>query len=225
LLNYYDTSLSALKLKKCYDIAPSRVKQYLQAEIDFALSKIDRKDIVLDMGCGYGRLIPLLAKKARFVHGIDTSASSLKFGKEFLKDTPRQRLHMMDAVHLTFSDNTMDVVLCLQNGISAFHTDPRSLIKESVRVTKPGGKALFSTYAEKFWEPRLKWFILQSKAKLVGEIDFDRTGNGNIVCKDGFTATTMNQRKFHELTRWIRGIKVISKEIDESCLFFEIRKE
>ena len=222
---YYDTSLSALRLKKCYDIAPSRVKQYLQAEIDFVLSKVSRKDIVLDMGCGYGRLIPFLAKKAKFVHGIDTSVSSLKFGKEFLKDMPRQRLHMMDAVKLTFSDNTMDIVLCLQNGISAFHVDQRALIKEAVRVTKPGGRALFSSYSEKFWEPRLKWFMLQSKAGLVGEIDFERTKNGNIVCRDGFTATTITAKKFHELTRWIRGIRVVTKEVDESCLFFEIRKE
>jgi 2-polyprenyl-6-hydroxyphenyl methylase/3-demethylubiquinone-9 3-methyltransferase len=225
MAGYYDGTLSAARLKKCYDLAPSRVRQYFQAEIDFVLKKISKKDIVLDLGCGYGRVIPLLAKKARFVHGIDTSLPSLQFAKESLKDIPRHMLHLMDAAKLTFSANTMDVVLCLQNGISAFHVDQRALIKEAVRVTKPGGRALFSTYSEKFWEHRLKWFMLQSKAGLLGEIDPEQTRNGNIVCKDGFTATTITPRKFHELTRWIRDIKVIIKEVDESCLFFEIRKE
>jgi len=222
--SYYDVILSAARLKKCYDIAPSRVRQYFQAEIDFVLKSISRKDIVLDLGCGYGRVIPFLAKKAKFVHGIDTSISSLQFAKEFLKDIPHHSIHLMDAGKLTFSANTMDVVLCLQNGISAFHKDQRALVKEAVRVTKPGGRALFSTYSEKFWEHQLKWFMLQSKAGLLGEIDPEHTRNGNIVCKDGFTASTITPKKFHELTRWIRDIKVSVKEVDNSCLFFLIKK-
>jgi 2-polyprenyl-6-hydroxyphenyl methylase/3-demethylubiquinone-9 3-methyltransferase len=221
---YYNVTLSAAKLKKCYDIAPSRVRQYLQAEIDFVLQKINRKDVVLDLGCGYGRLIPMLAKKAKFVHGIDNSETSLKFGKEYLRDTPRHMLHLMDAVKLTFSANTMDVVCCLQNGISAFNADQRTLIKEAVRVTRPGGCALFSTYSEKFWEPRLKWFMQQSKAGLIGELDMEKTRNGHIVCKDGFKVLAINPKKFIELTRWIRGIKVSVKEVDDSCLFFLIKK-
>ena len=221
---YYDTSLSALRLKKCYDIAPSRVKQYLQAELDFVLKKISHKDIILDLGCGYGRLIPDLAKKAKFVHGIDTSMPSLLLGKDFLKNIQHHLLHQMNAAKLTFSANTMDVVLCLQNGISAFHVDQRTLIKEAVRVTKPGGIAIFSTYSEKFWDHRLKWFELQSKAGLIGELDPEKSRNGNIVCRDGFCASAISPRKFLELTRWIRGIKVIIREVDDSCLLFVIKK-
>jgi len=196
----------------------------LQAELDFVLGKISRRDVVLDLGCGYGRVIPHLAKKAKYVFAIDTSAESLKMAKDFLKNIQHHFLQRMDAGKLTFSANTMDVVLCLQNGISAFHTDQRALIKEAVRVTKPGGLAIFSTYSEKFWEPRLKWFQLQSKAGLIGEIDPEKTKCGNIICKDGFTASTINAKKFMELTRWIRGIKVTVKEVDDSCLLFLIRK-
>jgi 2-polyprenyl-6-hydroxyphenyl methylase/3-demethylubiquinone-9 3-methyltransferase len=119
----------------------------------------------------------------------------------------------------------MDVVVCLQNGISAFHVDQRALIKEAVRVTKPGGMAIFSTYSEKFWEHRLKWFTLQAKAGLVGEMDREKTRNGSIVCHDGFISSAMNPKKFLELTRWIRGIKVMVREVDDSCLFFIIRKQ
>jgi len=224
LPDFYNTSLSALRLKKCYDIAPSRVKQYFQAEIDFVMKKISRKDVVLDLGCGYGRVIPYLARKAKFVHGIDTSEPSLLLGKDFLKNIQHHLLHQMDAVKMTFSSNTMDVVLCLQNGISAFHADQRALIKEAVRVTKPGGIAIFSTYSEKFWEHRLKWFELQTKAGLIAELDHEKTRNGNIVCKDGFSASTISPKKFLELTRWIRGIKIMVREVDDSCLLFVIRK-
>ena len=189
------------------------------------MDRIERKDVVLDLGCGYGRVIPHLARKAKFVHGIDSSLPSLIYGKEYLKKIQHYSLQFMDAMKLSFSDNTMDVVLCLQNGISVFEGDQRTLIKEAVRVTRPGGSVFFSTYADKFWEHRLKWFMLQSKAGLLGEIDEEKTKNGNIVFKDGFTSSSVSPKRFHELTRWIRGIRVTPKEVDESCLFFEIRKE
>ena len=64
----------------------------------------------------------------------------------------------MDAINLGFQDSIFDMVVCIQNGISAFHVDLRALIQETIRITKPGGKILFSTYSDKFWEQRLKWF-------------------------------------------------------------------
>ncbi len=34
--NYYSSKLSSSTLQKCYEVASTRVKQYLQAEIEFA---------------------------------------------------------------------------------------------------------------------------------------------------------------------------------------------
>ncbi len=89
---YYKEKLSAEKLKECYEIAPRRVKQYLDAEINFALSKIAANDIVIELGCGYGRLLPFIAQKARSVIGIDTSDSSIELGKKMLNDYPNVSL-------------------------------------------------------------------------------------------------------------------------------------
>ncbi|MCK9423114.1 MAG: class I SAM-dependent methyltransferase [Bacteroidales bacterium] len=224
MAGYYDKTLSAQRLKQCYQIAPPRIVQYFNAEIEFVLNHIHRKDIVLDVGCGYGRIIPYLAEKARFVYGIDTSLSSLLLGKEYLKYIPNCMLQQMNAVDMTFSRGSMDVVLCIQNGLSAFHEDQRSLVRESIRVTKPGGTILFSTYSLKIWDSRLEWFKLQSEAGLIGEIDEEKTGNGVIVCKDGFTATTILPDHFRELTKRLHGITVTSEEVDGSCVFYMIRK-
>ncbi len=193
--------------------------------MDFALSKISRSDVVLDLGCGYGRLIPQLAKKAKFGHGIDTSVQYLLFGQKYLKNVHHFWLQHMNALKLTFSANTMDVVLCLQNGISAFQVDQRALIKEAVRVTKPGGIALFTSYTEKFSEHRLKWFNLQLKAGLVKETNTEKTGNSRPVCKEDFYPSALGPKKFLQHVRWIRGIHVTIKEVDDSCVFFMVRKE
>ena len=76
--------------------------------------------------------------------------------------------------------------------------------------------------SEKFWNYRLEWFQLQTNSGLLGEIDFERTGNGEIVCKDGFTATTVSPEQFIKLISGIDNIDVKTVEIDESSIFCEI---
>jgi ubiquinone/menaquinone biosynthesis C-methylase UbiE len=218
---YYNDKLSAQKLKRCYEIAPSRVKQYLEAELNHVLSHIRLGDIVLELGCGCGRILPRIARKARLAIGIDTSAASLKLARESLNDLPNCHLLNMDAVRLTFQDGIFDLVVCIQNGISSFHVDQHELLRESIRVTKTDGKVLFSSYSDKFWEHRLQWFQLQSDAGLLGRIDHEKTGNGEIVCQDGFTATTVRPDQFLALTAELApDVRIV--EVDESSIFCEI---
>ncbi|MGA2790827.1 MAG: class I SAM-dependent methyltransferase [Candidatus Bathyarchaeia archaeon] len=217
---YYSHKLSATRLKQVYEIAPIRVRQYLDAEVNHVLEKIRPGDLVVELGCGYGRIIPRLAAKAGWVVGIDTSGGSLEYAREAL-DIPNCALSRMNAVKLAFYDGAFDCVICIQNGISAFHVDQQALVSESVRVAKAGATVLFSSYSERFWKDRLEWFELQSKAGLVGEIDYEKTTDGVIVCKDGFTATTMSSDHFLALTAQLDAdVRIV--EVDESSLFCEI---
>jgi 2-polyprenyl-6-hydroxyphenyl methylase/3-demethylubiquinone-9 3-methyltransferase len=218
---YYAQKLSAERLKKCYDIASPRVRQYFEAETAHVVAKIKPGDKVLDLGCGYGRVMPQLAGKAGLVFGIDSSMANLWMAMDELKTLPRCALAAMNALHLGFKSHTFDVVVCIQNGISAFHVDQRELVRESIRVTKPGGLILFSTYSENFWDHRLEWFYQQAEAGLLGEIDPEKTGNGVIICKDGFKATTMDRDGFLSLTAACEGAVNI-EEVDGSSLFCEI---
>ena len=85
-------------------------------------------------------------------------------------------------------------------GSPVFHVDRRALVGEVVRVLRPGGIALFSTYSDRFWENRLHWFERQSAAGLIGEIDRMATHDGVIVCKDGFRAGTVHEDEFVHLS-------------------------
>jgi 2-polyprenyl-6-hydroxyphenyl methylase/3-demethylubiquinone-9 3-methyltransferase len=98
------------------------------------------------------------------------------------------------------------------------------LLRESVRAAKPGGIVLFSSYSSKFWAHRLEWFKMQSEAGLIGKIDYDKTKDGVIVCKDGFRATTVSEARFKELASKMNDIDVDIEEVDESCLFCKIRR-
>ncbi|HEX7344666.1 MAG TPA: class I SAM-dependent methyltransferase [bacterium] len=220
---YYSQKLSGLRLKRCYDIAPPRVRQYLDAEIEFLLSKVHPLDCVLELGCGYGRALKKLGRHTRLAVGIDISSESLDLGTEFLGKSPKCRLLQMDAIRMAFPVKAFDLTVCIQNGISAFHVDKLTLLRESLRVTGPGGRVLFSSYAEEFWPDRLNWFRLQAAQGLVGEIDEAATGNGVIVCKDGFTATTISAVEFQGLCSSL-GCQSILHTVDASSLFCEISK-
>jgi 2-polyprenyl-6-hydroxyphenyl methylase/3-demethylubiquinone-9 3-methyltransferase len=218
---YYDKKLSAAKLKRVYEIAPPRVQQYLHAEIDHVLSLIKMSDKVLELGCGYGRVLSALAENSGRIWGIDTSMDSLKMAKESLSEYKNLHLAQMNAIRLGFKDDTFDLTICVQNGISAFKVDNRKSIEESVRVTKQGGLVLISTYLEKFWSDRIEWFEIQAKAGLLGKIDFDKSGDGEIVCDDGFRATTISPEVFKSL---ISDLNLNARliEVDDSSLFCEI---
>jgi 2-polyprenyl-6-hydroxyphenyl methylase/3-demethylubiquinone-9 3-methyltransferase len=220
-IGYYSEKLSSVKLKLVYEIAPPRVRRYLRAEIDHVCDKITPGDLVLDLGCGYGRALPAFAYRAGMVVGIDSSISSLVSALDTVRILQACHVVCMNAVELAIPDNTFDKVVCIQNGISAFHVDQRQLIRESIRVTRPGGIALFSSYSEKFWDHRLEWFRLQADAGLLGEIDMSRTGDGVIICEDGFKATTVTPEAFRELTSDF-NIRTAIVEVDESSLFCEI---
>ncbi|MBW2591988.1 MAG: class I SAM-dependent methyltransferase [Deltaproteobacteria bacterium] len=219
--NYYSQKLSAERLRLCYEIAHPRVKRYLEAEIEFVLDRLNPSSLVLEFGCGYGRVLQRLAEKARIVVGIDTSPASLMSARKRIKNVAEYYLAEMNAVQLGFCGGQFDVVVCIQNGISAFKVDQWRLIREAMRVTRSGGRVLFSSYAERFWEERLKWFEIQAAHGLIGEIDYDKTGDGVIAGKDGFKATTVSAEDFVALISKLDITPQIT-EVDNSSIFCEI---
>ena len=220
-MGYYAEKLSGARLRQCYEVAPPRVKRYLEEEIRHTQRRIHPGATVLELGCGSGRVAMRLAAVAARVVGIDTSADSLAMARDLVGAASNCEFLEMDAVDLRFDDATFDVVACVQNGICAFGVDQTRLVAGAVRVTRAGGRVLFSSYAERFWHHRLEWFELQAEHGLVGKIDYAATGDGVIVCDDGFRAGAMTRRGFEELCAKAK-LACSIVEVDGSSLFCEI---
>ncbi len=221
--NYYSNKLSAERLKQCYDLAPPRTRQYLQAEIDFVMTAVQPGFRILELGCGYGRVMRPLSSRAAKVFGIDTSLSSLKMATKYLNGCENCFLIQADAVTPALTGDYFHLVICIQNGISAFQVDRSSLIKSAFNLAQSGGKIFFSSYLPYFWRERLRWFELQAEYGLLGEIDSRATGDGIIVCKDGFRAETVGPDEFTSLTEGLAAdIQIV--EVDHSSLFCVIEK-
>lgn len=221
MTDYYAEKLSGRRLARCYELAPPRVKQYLEAEIQHVLSRLAPSDAVLELGCGYGRVTLRLAGVARRVIGIDTSQESLDLARELAGPDSRCEFVNGNALKLPFVAGGFDAVICIQNGICAFRVDPLPLAREALRVTRPGGCVLFSSYAEAFWPHRLPWFERQAAEGLVGELDNAATTPGQIVCKDGFRSGTYGAGEFAELCFRL-NVRSAIVEVDGSSVFCEI---
>lgn len=215
---YYEDRLAGERLRECYDLATPGIRRYLEAEIAFVSVSVRGAGRTLELGCGYGRVLREVSTAVTQIVGCDISRTSLKLADAYLEGVTNCNLVRSDATRLPFRSGAFDAVLCIQNGISAFAVDRRRLVEEAVRVTRPGGSLLFSSYSPRIWEDRLEWFRLQARAGLLGEIDEAETGNGTIVCKDGFRATTVDGEEFRRLFVE-RDMRVSIQEVDGSSLF------
>ena len=219
--NYYAEKLNSQKLFQVYETQIPRVKQYLQAEIDFVKEHLSDTQSVLELGAGYGRIVRQLAPYCGSIVGMDISVESVELGREYLKDCPNARMVAMDVNRMDFS-KPFDVVLCLQNGLSAMRADS-TVINKILEVLAPGGTAYFSSYSSNFWDFRVKWFEEQALKGLLGELDYDKTQNGVIICKDGFKALTHSPEDFQKIGE-DSGYPFKVQEVDGSSLFLIIHK-
>ena len=207
--SYYADKLNSQSLFQVYASDIPRVRQYLEAEIDFVRKNLRGDEAVLELAAGYGRIMKELAPHCKSIVGMDISEENVALSKEYLKDWPNTSMIVMDAHAMDF-DQVFDVILCLQNGLSAMGADS-AVIHKTLSLLAPGGSAYFSSYSAKFWEWRLKWFEEQAEK------------DGVIICKDGFRATTHSPEALDEIGK-NSGLSYKVMEIDESSVFLIISK-
>ena len=220
--NYYAKSLSAQKLYQVYQTKYPLVKRYLESEIYFVKNNLKGNEHVLELGAGYGRIMKELAPNCKSIVGVDISEGNVEFGEEYLRDTRNAKLLFMDAHNLQLEE-TFDVVLCLQNALSAMKTQPLEYIKKIMDLTSRRGKVFISSYSAKFWEHRLAWFVEQAEKGLLGEIDMEQSKDGIIVCKNGFRATTHSPEDMDAIGKASGHIYTVT-EVDDSSVFLVITK-
>jgi SAM-dependent methyltransferase len=102
-------------------------------------------DVVLDLGCGVGRLTKALAGRVARVHALDVSPEMLARAREALAADENVALHLGDGATLTgVDDASCDAVVSLV--VFQHIPDPAvtlGYVREIGRVLKPGGWAGF----------------------------------------------------------------------------------
>lgn len=91
---------------------------------------------VMELGCGVGRLAPWFIQQGAHYTGTDLAANMIEAARQNVPDTPFFKL---DSSALPFPENSFDLTF----SVTVLHHNPHErqeeLIRELIRVTRPGG--------------------------------------------------------------------------------------
>ncbi|MDB9446114.1 methyltransferase domain-containing protein [Anabaena sp. CS-542/02] len=157
--------------------SPPQRKDFLVAKSDFVhemvhwagLDKLPAGTTVLDVGCGIGGSSRILAKDYGFaVTGITISPQQVQRAQELTANGLDVKFQVDDAMALSFSDASFDVVWSIEAG--PHMPDKAVFAKELMRVLKPGGVLVVADWNQRderqkplnFWEkPVMKQLLDQ----------------------------------------------------------------
>jgi ubiquinone/menaquinone biosynthesis C-methylase UbiE len=102
---------------------------------------VNATDVVLEIGCGIGRVGKHLAGRCRRWIGADVSPNMLKFAAERLRDFSNVEFVELSGNDLRpLSDNSIDVIYCTVVFMHLEGWDRYNYVEEAFRVLRPGGK-------------------------------------------------------------------------------------
>ena len=97
---------------------------------------------LLDIGCGQGRVLKLLASRAQRAVGVDLDADARRFARAelLLAGLPNCTLRKGDMYSLQFADAEFDTVIL--DDVLTTADEPVAAIREAARLLRPGGRLL-----------------------------------------------------------------------------------
>lgn len=108
---------------------------------------LEPTDIVMELGCGVGRIGREIAPLCREWHGVDISSSMLRVAEQRLEHLENVSLHKIDRTSLDhFADASLDKIYCSAVLIHLDKEDVFLFLREFARVLRPGGVAYFETW-------------------------------------------------------------------------------
>ena len=125
-------------------------------------AKIKRGQKILDIATGTGMVAIAAAKTVGnegYVQAIDLSENMINQAQENLNHAGLSNIdfHIMDGENLEFKNNSFDVITC-SYGLF-FMPDMSAALQSWLRVLKPGGKIIFSSFAPSAFVPLSEVFI------------------------------------------------------------------
>ena len=119
-------------------------------------TKISSNDIVLEIGCGVGRLGYPIAQFCKQWIGCDVSSNMIGFATERLKDKTNVRFIELSGNDLSGIDsNSVNAVYCSVVFMHLEEWDRYNYVKEAYRVLKKGGRIYIDNFnldSDEGWE-------------------------------------------------------------------------
>ena len=178
--------------------SPPASKDFITAKHDFVhemvrwggLDKLPMGNTLLDVGCGIGGSSRILAKDYGFVvTGVTISPQQVLRAQELTPEGVAAKFQVDDAMALSFSDASFDVVWSVEAG--PHMPDKAVFARELLRVLKPGGILVVADWNQRddrtiglnFWEkPVMKQLLDQWSHPAFSSIE----GFSELLAQTGF---------------------------------------
>jgi len=182
--------------------APPELKQWFKKEIEWLKESIPSNSRILDVGCGFGRHLKILANSSRKLFGIDNNKVMIKKARKNLAGIKNIRLSLQNGKELAFKDNSFDFVICMTNTFGNLPSIKLNVLKEMRRVCRKGGKVIVSVYSEKSLDLRVKSY------KKVG-VEILKIEEG-VVYARGFISEQFSKEELENLfKKFFQGVRIV----------------
>jgi ubiquinone/menaquinone biosynthesis C-methylase UbiE/uncharacterized protein YbaR (Trm112 family) len=107
-----------------------------------------RGKLVLDVGCGAGRFLEVMAESGCDLVGVDVS-SAIDAAAATVSHQPKVDLVQADIYHLPFKPGVFDACYCI--GVAQHTPEPQKALSALPKILKPGGRLAVTVYERKPW--------------------------------------------------------------------------
>lgn len=210
--DFYSTNIFEKWLKK----ASPAIQDWFKEENKYLLKQMKPRYSILDVGCGFGRHIKILAPVVKEVVGIDKNPSMVEKAKRELAEHKNVKFLTRDAQNTRLKANSFDLVICMTNTFGNFINTKLKSLSEMARVLKPNGKIIISVYSEKALDTRITDY------KNVG-LHIEAIENGRIYTDEGLISEQFTKKDLTELFNRAK-LKVTIKQLTPFDYLCEARK-
>ena len=155
---------------------------------------------ILEIGCGTGRALKVLAEKCNKIIGIDNEQIMVDIAKKNVSKINKVQIFKQDVKSLKFSKNSFDFVICLGNTFGTFRRNKIPALFEMKRVCKKSGQIIISVYNEKALKPRLESY---GKDELT-QVKITKTGT--VYSQEGLSSEQFTKNKLKKIFKKV-GLK------------------
>lgn len=168
-------------------------RDWIEKEETWLRKNVKRNSLVLDVGCGYGKDIKLIADIAKEVYGIDNNRGAVKETRENLSKFKNVKIFLEDAQKMHFENNIFDYIICMANTFGNFGKTRPKILREMKRVIKGNGKIIIGVYSEKALAARIEAYKkAEEKIKKV-------TKSGTVYTAGGLISEQFSKKQLRNI--------------------------
>ncbi len=172
------------------------LKEWYKKELEFLKNFVFGD--VLDIGCGTGRALKVLAKRCNRVVGIDREQIMADASKKATRHLKNVEIYKQNAKKLKFPDDSFDFIICMANTFGNLGRNKVPALREMKRVCKNSGQIIISVYNEKALKPRLESY----KKDNLTHVKVTKTGT--VYSKEGLFSEQFTKNKLKKIFGKVR---------------------